>query len=291
MKNITLVVLAAGMGSRFGGFKQIEPIGPNGEFIIDYSIYDAIKAGFNKIVFIVKKEYLEIFKNTIVNRIKGVETEYVIQSNDSVPKKYEIFKKREKPLGTAHAIMMCKNVVNEPFMIINADDFYGRDAFVLGYKFLSDSSEYGLIGYKTSNTLSENGKVKRGVCQVRNGYLTKIIESSIEKKDDNIIAYPLNGEKEFIITDELVSMNMLLFRPSIFGYIENGFKSFLEKNKDNQTDAEYLIPDVLADAVKNGQKCKVIKTNSVWVGITYREDLDYTKKYINELIDSGKYPK
>ena len=185
-KDITLVILAAGMGSRFGGLKQIEPMGPNGEFIIDYSIYDALQAGFNKVVFLIKEENYEIFKETIGARVEPhIKVEYAFQKNDNVPLYYEELKERQKPLGTAHAILCCQDKVQEPFMIINADDFYGRDAFQKGAEFLKKMDtkkiphEYGMVGYLVKNTITENGAVKRGVCNVENGFLTKLVESSV----------------------------------------------------------------------------------------------------------------
>ena len=222
-KDLTLVIMAAGMGSRFGGLKQIEPIGPNKEFLIDYSIYDAIKAGFTKVVFIIKKENEEIFKSTIGSRVEGhIPVSYVFQDSKNIPVNIDL-SNRVKPLGTGHAIYCCKDEVTTPFAIINADDFYGRDAFIKIAEFLNntDDNNYGLIGYKVDNTLTENGSVKRGVCYAENDYLTYIVESSIERKDDKIIASPLNGKEPFEVTkDTLVSMNMLGFTPQIFNYLE-----------------------------------------------------------------------
>ena len=222
-KDVTLVILAGGMGSRFGGLKQIAPMGPNGEFIIDYSIYDAIKAGFNKVVFLIRKENFEIFKETIGSRVEPhIRVEYAFQEFDAVPCAVNIPSERVKPLGTAHAILCVKNFVHEPFAIINADDFYGRDAFVKAYNYLNtvdvNSNDYGMIGYRVGNTLTENGSVKRGVCQVQdNGYLVNITESKVEKVNDVITASPLDGRKEFVVkSTDPVSMNFLLFTPTIF---------------------------------------------------------------------------
>ena len=227
-KDITLMILAAGMGSRFGGLKQITPLGPNDEFIIDYSVYDAIKAGFTKIVFLIKEENYADFKETIGKRVEPhIKVEYCFQKNDNLPEGYVLPEERIKPLGTAHAILCCKDKVKEPFMMINADDFYGRDAFVQGAKFLKNIDSrlekelYGMVAYKVKNTITENGSVKRGVCKVVNNHLTELIESSVERKNGKIIATPLNGNKEFEVSGEdTVSMNMLLFTPSIFNYIE-----------------------------------------------------------------------
>ena len=299
MKEKTLLILAGGMGSRFGGLKQITPLGPSGEFIIDYSVYDALKAGFTKIVFLIKEDIYETFKETIGKRVeKHIKVEYSFQNNDNVPSQYKIPKERVKPLGTAHAILCCKDEIKEPFAIINADDFYGQEAFKQAADFLdemnkSKENKYGLISYLVKNTLTENGAVKRGVCREENGNLTKLIESSIERKNGKLIASPLSGSEPFEIDgNEEVSMNFLLFSPSIFSYIEKKFPEFLENHKDDLSTCEYLIPDVLFEATKdNYAKTKVIKTNSKWYGVTYREDAEYVKKALQELVDKNIYPK
>ena len=297
-KDITLVILAAGMGSRFGGLKQIEPMGPNGEFIIDYSVYDAIKAGFTKIVFLIKEENYDIFKETIGARVEPhINVEYCFQKNDNLPAGYELPADRVKPLGTAHAILCCKNNVHEPFMIINADDFYGRDAFMQGAKFLKELKDerpypYGMVGYLVKNTITENGSVKRGVCEVSGDDLVKLTESTVERIDGKIIASPLSGQPAFEVQeDDTVSMNMLLFTPSIFEYIEDGFPAFLDASKDNLEKCEYLIPDVLFDAIEDKYAtCKALKTTATWYGVTYREDMDNVKASIKNLVDTNEYP-
>jgi UTP-glucose-1-phosphate uridylyltransferase len=299
-KDLTLVILAAGMGSRFGGLKQITPLGPNDEFIIDYSVYDAIEAGFNKIVFLIKEENYDIFKETIGARVEPhIDVEYCFQKNDNVPEKYqELLKDRVKPLGTAHAILCCKDKVHEPFMIINADDFYGRDAFMKGAEFLRNVKEeepypYGLVGYLVKNTITENGSVKRGVCYAEDSKLEKIVESSIEKVDDKIMATPLDPSIEpFEVSGEdTVSMNMLLFTPSIFPYIEKGFVPFLERNINNLEKCEYLIPDVLFDSIINNYSTvDVIPTTATWYGVTYKEDAEGVKEALKRLVDEGEYP-
>lgn len=296
-KDITLVILAGGMGSRFGGLKQIEPMGPNGEFIIDYSIFDAIKAGFNKVIFLIKEENYEIFKETIGKRVEPhIDVKYVFQGLDSVPTSIEIPNDRVKPLGTAHAILCIKDIVKEPFAIINADDFYGRDAFIKAYEYLSNidesSNNYGMIGYKVANTLTENGSVKRGVCSVdNNDYLISIRESKVEKIEQSIMASPLNGSEPFIVDEEdTVSMNFLLFTSTIFKYLENKFPIFLEKNRDNLLTSEYLIPDVLTELIREGTaSTKVIRTNATWYGVTYKEDTPSVRKAISELVTDGEY--
>lgn len=296
-RDVTLVILAGGMGSRFGGLKQIEPMGPNGEFIIDYSIFDAIKAGFNKVVFLIKKENFYVFKETIGKRIEPhIRVEYVFQELYTIPSEIEIPSDRVKPLGTAHAILCCSDFVDEPFAMINADDFYGRDAFIKAYNYLSNvnesSNDYGMIGYKVVNTLTENGSVKRGVCTVNNDdYLVSIAESKVEKIGQKIIASPLNGDKPFEVNkDDTVSMNFLLFTPTIFKYLEEEFPMFLVKNKDNLLTPEFLIPDVLQDLVSNGTaSTKVIGTSASWYGVTYKEDSEGVRAAIHDLIKSGEY--
>ena len=299
-KDLTLVILAGGMGSRFGGLKQIEPMGPNGEFIIDYSIYDAICAGFNKVVFLIKEENFDIFKETIGSRVEPhINVEYAFQKMDNAPIFYDELKEREKPLGTAHAILCCNEKVNEPFMIINADDFYGRDAFMKGAEFLRNQKEemphkYGMVGYLVKNTITENGTVKRGVCEVENNYLTNIVESKVGRVEDgSILAEPLDETiKPFKVEDnQTVSMNMLLFDTSIFTRINDGFIPFLEKNKDNLEKCEYLIPDVLFESINEGfATCEVIPTTSTWYGVTYREDAPAVREAIKKLINKGEYP-
>lgn len=305
-KDITLVILAAGMGSRFGGLKQIEPMGPNGEFIIDYSIYDALEAGFNKVVFLIKEENYEIFKETIGARVEPhINVEYAFQKNDNVPLFFDELKDRQKPLGTAHAILCCKDKVHEPFMIINADDFYGRDAFQKGADFLKNMNvneephRYGMVGYLVKNTITENGAVKRGVCNVENGYLTKLTESSVGRIEDGTIkAKPLDETlEEFTVSeDDTVSMNMLLFDPSIFEYIDSKFEGFLEKNKEKLDKCEFLIPDVLFESIDEGMStCEVIPTTATWYGVTYKEDAPAVKESIKALVkmeedQEGDYP-
>ena len=300
-KDITLVILAAGMGSRFGGLKQIEPMGPNKEFIIDYSIYDAVKYGFNKIVFIIKEENYEIFKETIGSRVEPhINVEYCFQKNDNLPKGYTLPEERVKPLGTAHAILCCKDKVSEPFMIINADDFYGRDAFEKGAQHLKELKDkkpypYGMVGYQVKNTITENGTVKRGVCSVEDNFLTKITESSVGRNEDGvIIAKPLDETlDEFEVEDDdSVSMNMLLFTPSIFKYIDDHFKEFLDKNKDNLEKCEYLIPDILFESIEDKYStCKVIATTATWYGVTYKEDAQEVKDALKKMHENGEYPK
>lgn len=296
---MTLVIMAAGMGSRFGGLKQIEPIDEYGNFIIDYSIYDAIKEGFTKVVFIIKKENYDIFRETVGKRVeKYIEVEYVFQELDKIPSGYTVPEGRVKPWGTGHAILCCKDAVDENFAIINSDDFYGRDAFRVIGEFLRNNkndgkiSEYAMAGYKVKNTLTENGAVKRGVCQVEDEYLTKLIESSIDRVDDNLVATPLEGGEDFIVSeDDTVSMNMFGFTPRIFDYLEERFPSFLDEHKDNMEKCEYLIPTIVFEEIDKGMaRVKVLKTDAVWQGITYREDKDKVVNEIRKLVLDGEYP-
>ena len=291
----TLLVMAAGMGSRFGGLKQIEPMGPNGEFLIDYSVYDAKLAGFTKIVFIIKEENYDIFKETIGKRVEPyIETEYVFQDDSNLKEKYKDLQTRVKPLGTGHAILCAKDKVKTPFAIINADDFYGRDAYVVASKYLDkiDDKHYAVVGYKVGKTLSPNGAAKRGICREENGKLKDLIESSVEKVDEKIMAKPLDGDTEFIVEDDsLVSMNLLLFTPKVFDYLEEKLMKFLETNKNDLSKCEFLIPDVVKDAIKEDRvEVDLLSTNAIWHGVTYKEDKEEVVKAIDELIKEKVYP-
>lgn len=292
MKDKTLLILAAGMGSRFGGLKQAEKFGPNGEYIIDYSIYDAIRCGFNKVVFIIKEENYDLFRETVGKRIEGhIKVEYVFQNNDNVPEEYKIPEDRIKPLGTAHAVLCAKNAVNEPFVMINSDDFYGYDAFKVASEYLDNGNEnsIAIVGYNVENTITETGAVKRGIMKELNGKLLEIVESSIEKQNDKIYATPLGTTNiKEISKDTKVSMNMITFLPDIFGFIEKNFEGFL-KNSNLEKD-EYLIPNIVMKAVdSNYCPVKVLNTTAKWVGVTYKEDKQSVTDYINMLIEKGEY--
>lgn len=289
--NVTLVIMAAGMGSRFGGLKQIEPVGMNGEFIIDYSIYDAKRVGFNKVVFIIKEENYDLFKDTVGKRIeKYIDVEYVFQSNYLLPE--EIKSNRVKPLGTAHAIYCTKDAVKENFAVINADDFYGYDAFKVIKEFLDNNSdnEYALVAYNVINTITENGSVKRGICETENGYLTSIIESSVAKENNKLIASPINGDTPFEVRpDKMVSMNFFGFTPSIFNYLESDLEKFIA-TRDLLKD-EYLLPEEVCNRIiSNDIKVKALNTNAVWYGMTYKEDKEELMNKLKELVDKGEYP-
>ena len=291
-KDLTLVILAAGMGSRFGGLKQVEPFGPNGEFIIDYSCFDAIKAGFTKIVFIIKEENYELFRETIGKRIEDkIDVSYVFQNMDNVPEEFDL-KDRVKPLGTAHAILCAKNKVHGNFVMINSDDYYGPDAYKKIKEFYDTNNEdYSMVAFRVANTMTENGSVKRGVCKGDNGYLTNIIESKIERVDGSILASPLDGRESFTVPENaLVSMNFFGFRENLFDILEKGLITFLNMNKDDLTSCEYLIPDVVDSEIKNGKKVVILESTDKWLGVTYKEDKEYVVREIRKLIDNGIYP-
>jgi NDP-sugar pyrophosphorylase family protein len=296
-----LVILAAGMGSRFGGLKQVAPMGPNDEFIIDYSIYDAIKAGFDKVVFIIKEENFEIFKETIGKRVEEhIPVSYVFQKMDDIPEGVIIPEGRVKPWGTAHAIYCARNEVKDSFIIINADDFYGRDAFMVAAKYLKGLNDnakfkYANIGYQAINTITDNGSVKRGVLYFDNdNKLTSLVESKIEKENGKLIAAPLDDEdnKKVIPNETLVSMNMFAFTKDIMDKLEENFPPFMEANKNNLAKCEYLIPTVVSDLIERKEAtCDVLSTTAVWYGVTYKEDKDYVVNSLKELVDKGEYPK
>lgn len=296
MKEKTLLIMAAGMGSRFGGLKQIEPLGPSGEFIIDYSIYDAKRVGFTKVVFIIKEENYEIFKETIGKRVEPyIKTEYVFQDNKNIPKEYlEQIEKREKPLGTAHAILCAKDKIKEPFAVINADDFYGQDAYEQAYKYLDNikSNHYGMVGYHVVNTLSPNGAAKRGICQLTGNKLEHITESSVEQVDSKIIAIAeATNEKTVVSEDTIVCMNLLLFTPDVFDILTDRFYEFLEKNKKDLSKIEFQIPSILDYCIKSNKKTiDVIPTTANWYGVTYKEDKESVVAAINQLVKQGTYP-
>lgn len=293
-KDLTLLVLAAGMGSRFGGLKQIEPVGPNGEFIIDYSVYDAIEAGFNKVVFIIKEENYELFKETIGKRIEDkIKVEYAFQKLEDVPEGVEIPKDRVKPLGTSHAVYAARNVIKENFATINADDFYGRDAYMKAAEFLKNckDNEYGNVAYKTGNTLTENGSVKRGVIFENNGNLTRLVESGIVEKNGLAECSPLDGSETFTTSlEQPVSMNLFCLTPKIMEYISNNIKVFFTDPNNDLNTSEYLLPNaVFASSVEENNPIKVITTDSKYLGMTYREDLEVLKAGIKDLVDKGVY--
>jgi hypothetical protein len=301
MKQTTLVIMAAGLGSRFGeGIKQLEPMGPNGEIIMDYSIYDAIQAGFNKVVFVTRKDLYDIFREVIGDRIsKVIPTEYVFQELDDLPAGFSKPNDRTKPWGTGQAILACKGVVNEPFLVINADDYYGKEAFKLIHEYLSEEHpsdkefEFCMAGFILGNTLSDNGAVTRGVCVMDdNGHLTGVNETGglvktaagagVEDKSGNITA---------VDAESYVSMNMWGFTPNFLDELESGFAEFLGNIKDGDIKSEYLLPSVVDSLIKAGRaNVSVLETRDKWFGVTYKEDKPVVVASIKKLISEGKYP-
>lgn len=273
MKNIALAIMAAGMGSRFGGLKQIEPVGPKGETLLDYSVQDAIKAGFSKIVFIIKHEIEKDFRKSVGERIeKLIDVDYAFQSLDDIPIKRDEFIGRTKPWGTGQAILCAKSVIDTPFAVINADDFYGREAFKVMGDYLKETGQYCLNGYKLYDTLSDNGTVTRGICKVEDGYLKSIEETSGIDKNSG---FPL---------DTVASMNMWGLKTEIFDVLEEEFKKFLKTTADPQKE-EFYIPKVMGTLAEKGEKIRVLDANAHWLGMTYREDLPYIKAELLKLKD------
>ena len=301
MNKTTLVIMAAGIGSRFGGgIKQLEPVGPNNEIIMDYSIHDAIAAGFNKIIFIIRKDIEKDFINIIGNRIKSicdklnVEIQYAFQDLNNIPKGITVPKDRKKPWGTGHAILSCKELINEPFAVINADDYYGKQAFKNVYNFLqnykkTEPNHFCMSGFILKNTLSENGGVTRGICKLDdNNYLTNIEETTdIIKKDNRAFS----NEKEIDINSN-VSMNMWGLTPEFLDLLEKGFKSFFNNIEGNELKAEYLLPAFIGELLeKNLISVKVLETSDKWFGVTYKEDKKFVVDSFKKLIEDGVYSK
>ena len=301
MKNTTLVIMAAGLGSRFGsGIKQLEPFGPNGEIIMDYSIYDALAAGFNKIVFIIRRSLEKDFKEVIGNRIEKIaNVVYAYQELDDLPAGFTVPEGRTKPWGTGQAILCCKDIVDEPFIVINADDYYGKDAFVKLHDYLinpapvSEALNFCMAGFILGNTLSDNGSVTRGICHVNSKkHLLGVKETHDIYKTENGAGVP-NGTGGFTPIDpkSIVSMNMWGFTPELFDILEKGFSNFLSDITRDGLKAEYLIPTVVDSLIKNGTaQVTMLETNDKWFGVTYREDKENVVKSLRKLIDAGIYP-
>ena len=291
----TLVIMAAGMASRYGSLKQIQRFGPSGETIMDYSIYDACRAGFGKVVFIIRKEFADDFKAIFEPKLKGkIAIDYVFQDMQSFAEGYEIPAERTKPWGTAHAVLCASRAVHEPFIVINADDFYGRDAFEKAYRFLTKEANdhtFGLIGYELIKTLSDNGSVSRGVCRAdAAGNLIEIAERTKIYRDGSEIVYEEDGIKTKVPSDSKVSMNFWCFTPHVFSICKDMFNTFLQKNI-HQPKAEIYVVDVGAEFIKTpGNVLKVIPTHSEWFGVTYKEDAPGVESSINALVASGEYP-
>ena len=295
MSRTTLVIMAAGMGSRFGGIKQLEPVGPSGEIILDYSVYDAIEAGFQKVVFIIRKDIEEDFKKVIGSRLeKHIEVEYVFQDIDALPEGYTKPEGRTKPWGTGQAILSCLGVVKEPFAVINADDYYGKEGLRKINEFLQNQPvcdkkyHFCMAGFRLGNTLSENGTVTRGICNVNEtGVLLDIEETMDIAKKGTVAATPIKT----IPFEQPVSMNMWGFTPDFIEELEGRFVTFLDNIEGNEMKAEYLLPTIVDQLIQEGKaQVTVLDTNDKWFGVTYKEDKEYVVKSFKELVDKGVYP-
>lgn len=302
MKNATLVVMAAGIGSRFGGgIKQLEPMGPSGEIIMDYSIYDAKEAGFNKVVFIIRKDLEKDFKEIIGNRIeKVIDVDYAFQEVDNLPEGFSVPEGRKKPWGTGQAILSCKGIVKEPFVVINADDYYGKTGFKKVYNHLvnaKNKEENGvydmcMAGFILGNTLSDNGTVTRGICQSNeDGYLTTVIETSgLQLNEQGVVEYEDNGADLDVTVDSLVSMNMWGFTPDFIDELDAGFTEFLKNLPEGDVKKEYLLPGVVDSMIQSKKATvKILPTEDKWFGVTYKEDKEAVVNAFKELIANGVY--
>ena len=294
----TLLVLAAGMGSRYGGLKQLDQVGPSGETIIDYSIFDAIRAGFGKVVFIIRRDIEDAFKEAIGSRYEGkIKVEYAFQQLDALPEGFSVPEGREKPWGTGHAVYTARELINEPFAVINGDDFYGREGFQLLADYLSqakdgEKADFSMCGFIMRNTLSDNGSVSRGVCEVdENNNLTEVVEhTKIERNGNGAKSYIEDGSVVDFTGDEIVSMNMWGFTPSLFDHMHEMFVEFL-KERGQEMKSEFFIPLVADTLIKQGKaEVKVMTSQDEWFGITYREDKPAVIESIKELVAQGVYP-
>ena len=292
----TLFILAAGMGSRYGGLKQLDGLGPNGETIMDYSVFDAMRAGFGKVVFVIRKDFEEDFRKVVLSKYADhVPCEVCFQGIDNLPEGFTRNPERTKPWGTNHAVLMAKDIIKEPFMVINADDFYGKESFEVMAKFLLDvngqEGKYCMAGYRVGNTLSEHGTVSRGVCATdKMGFLTDVVErTAIENKNGHVV-YQDNGVDVEIPFETPVSMNMWGFTPEYFTYAEEAFKAFLTENAQ-ELKAEFYIPTLVNDMIKSGKAtCQVLDTTAKWFGVTYADDRQMVVDKIQALVDAGVYP-
>ncbi|MDD2562687.1 MAG: NTP transferase domain-containing protein [Salinivirgaceae bacterium] len=289
MSKPTLLILAGGLASRYGGIKQMDTIGPSGEAILDYSVYDAIEAGFGKVVFVlnkaIAKEFIERYSKRFNNKI---ELDFVIQQIEDIPQGFQILEQRQKPWGTGHAVRAARNAINEPFVVINADDFYGKTAYQAISHFLKDSTNYGMYAYKLGNTLSEHGTVSRGVCAINGNKLTNVTENTgIKRVSPEVII----SEQHSALNDKtLVSMNFWAFQPDVFPVIETLFEEFMEKNNQHLT-AEFYIPSVVQHVIEhNLRPVEVLSGDSPWFGMTYKSDREETKLAVSKLISNKIYP-
>ncbi|MFQ6677813.1 MAG: NDP-sugar synthase [Fidelibacterota bacterium] len=290
MNNITLLIMAAGMGSRYGGLKQLDSIGPNGETIIDYSVYDAIKAGIGKVVFIIRKEFEDEFKSKITNKYaRKIEVEFAFQDLNHLPDGFSCPEGREKPWGTGHAILSVAGAINEPFIVINGDDYYGRESFQKMTEFYSDEYlSFSMVAFRLDKTLSPFGGVTRGLCTVKNEKLSTVIETENLQKIKNGVSSNRNIELD---GSEPVSMNMWGFTPVLFDYLQEMFVEFL-KGEGSEMKSEFLIPSVINNLIQTGrEEVHVLRSDSSWFGVTYKKDKPYVQTEIRKLIDAGKYPK
>jgi len=296
----TLLVLAAGMGSRYGGLKQMDPMGPNGETVLDYSVFDAIRAGFGRVVFIIREDFAEAFKSGVGARFANrIGVDYAFQRLDDLPTGFSVPEGRAKPWGTAHAVRAARNLVNEPFAVINADDFYGRDAYLRAAAFLTHPAaangkpHYAMVGYPLVNTLSDHGDVNRGICSLDDAGLLTYVEEfiGIEREADGVIrGNALDGSRREVDAATPVSMNFWAFTPSLFGLLETEFTQFLKEHGDKEK-SEFYIPTLVDSLIRAGTAdCRVLETDSHWFGVTYPDDKPHVVASIRSLIDAGEYP-
>lgn len=289
MNNITLLIMAAGMGSRYGGLKQLDAIGPSGETIIDYSVYDAIKAGFTKVVFIIRKDFEQEFKSKITDKYEGqIQVEFAFQDLNDLPDEFTCPEGREKPWGTGHAILSARNVINEPFVAINGDDFYGRESFkVVADYYRKGANSFSMVAFKLDKTLSSFGGVTRGLCTVNDEKLNTVIETADLQKTD----YGVSSNRDIELDgSEPVSMNVWGFTPILFKYLEEKFVEFLSEN-GTEMKSEYLIPSVVNELIQSGQETvHVLRSGATWFGVTYKEDKPFVEGEIEKLVNKGEYP-
>lgn len=289
MNNITLLIMAAGMGSRYGGLKQLDAIGPSGETIIDYSVYDAIKAGFTKVVFIIRTDFEQEFKSKITDKYEGqIQVEFAFQDLNDLPDEFTCPEGREKPWGTGHAIFSARDVINEPFVAINGDDFYGRESFkVVADYYRKGANSFSMVAFKLDKTLSSFGGVTRGLCTVNDEKLNTVIETADLQKTD----YGVSSNRDIELDgSEPVSMNVWGFTPILFKYLEEKFVEFLSEN-GTEMKSEYLIPSVVNELIQSGQETvHVLRSGATWFGVTYKEDKPFVEGEIEKLVNKGEYP-
>ena len=291
----TLLILAAGMGSRYGGLKQLDGLGPSDETIIDYSVYDAARAGFGKVVFVIRESFADEFKSNISDKYKGlIEVEHVFQELDTPIEGVDYATEREKPWGTGHAVLVAKNLINEPFAVINADDYYGADGFKTICDFLStriSPEHYAMVGYILEKTLSDHGSVSRGVCtEDENGFLTDVVERTNISRENGSISFQENGEKVALDPESIVSMNFWGFHPNVFDFITDSFRDFAAANRDNPR-SEFYIPYFVNKMLEEKlMDMTVLKSRDQWFGVTYKEDREMVQNAFANLTETGKYP-